>query len=83
MEFKKLQWTTRADGVVFSEPAGFEKLYYIYPAENDQCELALINAQGICDENETTIHTELDLAKKCAEKHYYNILAKHVFEPNM
>jgi len=75
---KKLEWNYRDDEVVFCEPHGLKYSYYIYPQEN--CfELVLIEDDGQCDDNLTTIHTSIKSAQDKAYLHYYQIISYHIY----
>jgi hypothetical protein len=77
MEFKKLEWNTRTDGVIYAEPNGLEKSYYIYQLEDNLFELTLIRADGTSTE-EGTFHENASIAKSISEEHYQKILHSHV-----
>lgn len=82
-QFKLLDWQIRAsDGVVYAEPHGLDKSYFIYPpdAENEQVltELVLIDKNGHYEDKETTTHADTQTAQQYAQKHYTAILKLHI-----
>lgn len=80
--FKLLDWHVRAsDGVIYAEPEGLEKSYFIYPPnpddDVDMVELVLIDKDGHYDDEETTVHPTVQAAQEHAQNHYLNILKSH------
>lgn len=82
IQFKQLNWILREDGVLYAEPVGLAKSYYIYPAEpeNDHIliELVLIDSHGHYDEKESTLYQTTKLAQEYAQNHYFSILEEHI-----